>query len=139
MRGHCRKGSQRTTEKFRGLRTRPRAVYGAFPSTFGPIWPDFGGVSPKRQASLPCSPASLADNADMRIEPSEEARKEALLYPNGWAYQVEGTCGPNDRVPPEAIVGAWKVDGAGQIVGEFVPNPKHVKGFHKRTSQDPRP
>lgn len=49
----------------------------------------------------------------------EEARKQ----PGGWVYEVVGNYGPNDRVPPEAIRGAWKVDERGNIVGEMLPNP----------------
>ncbi len=50
--------------------------------------------------------------------------EEAVHHPNGWVYRIQGVFGPKDAVPPEAIVGAWKVDGEGKIVGEFVPNAK---------------
>jgi hypothetical protein len=33
---------------------------------------------------------------------------------------------PNGAIPPEAIKGAWQVDKAGSIVGEFIPNPNFV-------------
>jgi hypothetical protein len=32
---------------------------------------------------------------------------EAKRIPNGWVYRIAGRFGPNDRVPPEAIVGKW--------------------------------
>ncbi len=57
--------------------------------------------------------------------PPPEALKEAKLRPNGWVYKIEGDYGPQDSVPVEAIVGAWKVDFEGNIVGDFVPNPKY--------------
>ncbi|MGC8213287.1 hypothetical protein [Ralstonia solanacearum] len=41
--------------------------------------------------------------------------------PNGWVYKIEGTYGPTEYVPPEAIVGAWKVDAHGNLNGEFMP------------------
>jgi hypothetical protein len=59
------------------------------------------------------------------MEPSPEARAQARRHPNGWVYQIDGMFGSDDVVPPEAIVGAWKVDENGEIVGEFVPNPKY--------------
>jgi len=61
----------------------------------------------------------------MSITPDKAAIEEAKRLPNGWVYKIEGKFGPNDAVPPEAIVGAWKVDGQGDIVGDFIPNPKY--------------
>ena len=51
----------------------------------------------------------------------EEARKN----PNGWVYVIDGKFGPNDAVPPEAIVGAWKVDASGKLTGEYKANPNY--------------
>jgi hypothetical protein len=48
---------------------------------------------------------------------------EARKRPGGWVYEIVGGYGPADAVPPTAIRGAWKVDGDGCIVGEFIPNP----------------
>jgi hypothetical protein len=59
----------------------------------------------------------------MAITPSSQAIKEAASNPGGWVYQIEGNFSAQDRVPPEAIVGAWKVDDNGKIIGEFIPNP----------------
>jgi hypothetical protein len=55
--------------------------------------------------------------------PSDEARAEARRNPGGWVYKIEGDYGPDDAVPREAIVGAWKVDENGNITGDFIPNP----------------
>lgn len=55
----------------------------------------------------------------------EEARAEASSCPGGWVYKIDGACAPNERVPPERIAGAWKVDDSGQIVGGFIPNPNY--------------
>jgi hypothetical protein len=52
-----------------------------------------------------------------------DAREEAKKNPGGWVYKIEGDFSPQDYVPPEAIVGAWKVDNNGNITGEFIPNP----------------
>lgn len=56
-----------------------------------------------------------------------EMLAEAKNNPNGWVYQIEGNLGPNDHVPPECIVGAYKVDEKGLLTGEFKPNPNFKK------------
>ena len=56
--------------------------------------------------------------------PADLAR-EAKANPNGWVYEIDGAFRPEDGVPPEAIIGAWKVDGDGNIVGELIPNPNY--------------
>lgn len=47
---------------------------------------------------------------------------EAKSNPGGWVYRIAGKFGPTEAVPPEAIVGAWKVGDNGLIVGEFIVN-----------------
>lgn len=51
--------------------------------------------------------------------------EEAKHFPNGWVYRIAGAFAANESVPPEAIVGAWKVDAEGRIVLPFVNNPKY--------------
>jgi hypothetical protein len=51
--------------------------------------------------------------------------EEAKRFPNGWVYRIAGGFGAKDRVPPEAVVGAWRVDAQGKIVGDFIPNPRY--------------
>ncbi len=50
---------------------------------------------------------------------------EAKSNPGGWVYRIAGGFRPTDAVPPEAIVGAWKVDDAGNIVGDFINNRRY--------------
>ena len=57
---------------------------------------------------------------------------EAKKNPNGWVYRIKGSFGPEEAVPKEAIVGCWKVDAVGKIVGEFIPNPNHVPTSEKK-------
>ncbi len=38
---------------------------------------------------------------------------------------VDAYDGPADKVPPERIRGAWKVNAEGEIIGEFVPNARY--------------
>lgn len=51
--------------------------------------------------------------------------EEAKRFPNAHVYRIAGHFGPNDAVPPGAIIGAWKVDAQGKIVGEFIRNPNY--------------
>lgn len=59
--------------------------------------------------------------------PSFAAIEAARRQPNSWIYELDGQFGPDDDVPPEAIVGAWRVDYTGQIVGSFVRNSNYSK------------
>jgi hypothetical protein len=70
----------------------------------------------------------MKNNAD---KPLPEEVAEAKRNPNGFVYRIAGNYGPNDNVPPEAIIGAWKVDGCGCIIGEFVAN-RRYKRHEKR-------
>jgi hypothetical protein len=51
--------------------------------------------------------------------------EEAKRFHNGWVYRIAGAFAVNESVPPEAIVGAWKVDAEGRIVPPFIKNPKY--------------
>jgi hypothetical protein len=57
--------------------------------------------------------------------PPPSAHEEAKRNPNGWVYALDGDFGSNDDIPPERIVGAWKVAGNGEITGKFIPNPNY--------------
>ena len=50
---------------------------------------------------------------------------EARSNHGGWIYRIAGAFTSSEVIPPEAIVGAWKVDDGGRIVGEFIVNVKH--------------
>jgi hypothetical protein len=51
--------------------------------------------------------------------------EEAKRNPSGWVYRIAGRFAPSDAVPPEAIIGAWKVDPQGNIIGGFIKNAKY--------------
>jgi hypothetical protein len=57
--------------------------------------------------------------------PTAAAHEEAKRNPNGYVYVLDGTFGPDEAVPPQRIVGVWKVDSTGNITGEFMHNPNH--------------
>jgi hypothetical protein len=67
--------------------------------------------------------------------PTDKAREEARRNPGGWVYKIEGDYGPEDAVPREAVVGAWKVDDYGNITGNFIPNPN----YHRPKSSESTP
>ncbi len=50
---------------------------------------------------------------------------EAKHFPDGWVYRIHTGYDPNGRVPPEAIVGAWRVDRTGKIMDDFKSNPNY--------------
>jgi hypothetical protein len=68
--------------------------------------------------------------------PDPRAIEEARRQGNGHVYQIEGDYGTDEDVPPEAIVGAWKVLD-GEIVGDFIPNPNHAPGWQWLAGGDP--
>jgi hypothetical protein len=72
-----------------------------------------------------CCDMSIQDSVPNKIRPYQGEIEEAARHPNGWVYCIAGKFDPNGAIPPEAIAGAWKVDAAGKIVGDFVPNPKY--------------
>jgi hypothetical protein len=57
--------------------------------------------------------------------PTAAAREQARQNPGGWVYEIGRGVDLAGRIPPAAIVGYWKVDANGEIVGDFVPNPGH--------------
>ncbi|MCX5658594.1 MAG: hypothetical protein NTW19_02595 [Planctomycetota bacterium] len=71
------------------------------------------------------------------MKPTAAALAEAKRKPNGWVYAIEGNFGPNDGVPPTAIIGAWKVNENGEIVGEFLPNPNYRAAASKQSQRTP--
>ena len=51
--------------------------------------------------------------------------EEAKRFPNAHVYRIAGCFNAVEAVPPEAIIGAWKVDAQGKIIGGFIRNPKY--------------
>jgi len=56
------------------------------------------------------------------VKPMPGEVAEAKRHPNGWVYRIAGRFNSNERIPPEAIVGAWRVNELGEIEGEFLCN-----------------
>ncbi|WP_199429406.1 type VII secretion system-associated protein [Qaidamihabitans albus] len=56
---------------------------------------------------------------------TREMRANAKANPNSWLYVIDEAFDPNGRVPSWAVVGAYPVNGAGQIVEDFHPNDRY--------------
>lgn len=54
---------------------------------------------------------------------TESVRRQAADNPGAWVYATDPAFDPNGEVPPYGVIGAWRVDEHGRIVGEFVTNP----------------
>jgi len=67
----------------------------------------------------------VAAVSPIAVAPTPEMVAEAKANPGGWVYQIAGSFGPADHIPPEFIKGAFKVDERGNITGEFQANPKY--------------
>lgn len=52
-------------------------------------------------------------------------RIEAQQQPGGYVYVVDPAYGPEDAVPGHAVLGAYAVDAAGQIIPAFMHNPRY--------------
>ena len=60
------------------------------------------------------------------MKPTPQMIEEAKNNPNGWIYVIKGQYGPDEKIPPQAIAGAWQVDAAGKIIeGSFRVNPNY--------------
>ncbi len=64
-------------------------------------------------------------------EITEDVIRAARENANGWVYKIEGSFSPTEYIPPEAVVGAWKVNENGNLTGEFIPNQKYKPGLSK--------
>jgi hypothetical protein len=71
----------------------------------------------------------MASESEMKSTQGHEVTpavvQAARENPGGWVYKIEGNYGPDDAVPAEAIVGAWRVDSSGNLTGEFQRNPRY--------------
>ncbi|OZM71476.1 hypothetical protein CFN78_20245 [Amycolatopsis antarctica] len=54
-----------------------------------------------------------------------EMRANARANPNSWLYVIDEAFDPGGRVPPWAVVGAYPVNAAGDIVEDFHPNDRY--------------
>jgi hypothetical protein len=55
----------------------------------------------------------------------------AKKWPDSEVYRIRGQFGSEEEAPCEAIIGAWKVNGEGKIIGDFISNPNFDPKFKK--------
>jgi len=60
------------------------------------------------------------------LKPSKDEIKEAKKHPNGWVYRFDRPFSEDEIIPPEAIIGAWKVDKNGNLTGEWKLNENYI-------------
>ena len=60
------------------------------------------------------------------LKPSKGEIEEAKKHPNGWVYRFDTPFSKDEAVPPEAIVGAWKVDADGNLTEEWKNNKNYI-------------
>jgi hypothetical protein len=70
---------------------------------------------------------SAAPGEEPGRTPPAALMAEAARQPGGWVAELDRALigDPDGYIPSEAIRGAWKVDDAGQLTGEFQPNLKY--------------
>lgn len=88
----------------------------------------FPTTAQEAELSQVCQPFFVAagvEAATSSAKPLLGEIEEAKRNPNGWVYRIAGTVAPDESVPPEAILGAWKVNANGRIVGGFIANEKY--------------
>jgi hypothetical protein len=59
---------------------------------------------------------------------------EAKSTPGGWVYVVDPTYAPDGAdgaVPPEGVIGAWKIADDGTPTGEYQANPRYGQASAK--------
>jgi len=59
-------------------------------------------------------------------EITPELLAQAKRNAGGWVYVIDKKYDGSQKVPPEGVVGAWKVDDNGNIDGEFISNSKYA-------------
>jgi hypothetical protein len=73
-------------------------------------------------------PAGESNGTETPRSFPEAMLAEARAYPGGCVYEIAPGYDPLGAVPPEAIVGAWRVGDDGVPTGEFEANPNYRPG-----------
>lgn len=71
-------------------------------------------------------------NSEVPADPfPPELLAEAKSKPGGWVYAIDPAYapdGPHGAVPPEGIIGAWKIADDSTPTGEYQANPRYGSG-----------
>jgi hypothetical protein len=57
--------------------------------------------------------------------PTDQEMYAARFRPGGHVVRIHRSLDPAGEVPREAVIGVWRVDGRGRIVGDFIVNPDY--------------
>ena len=52
--------------------------------------------------------------------------KKAKKHANGYVHVIDNSLDSTEVFPLNAILGAWKVNEHGEIVGDFITNPDYI-------------
>lgn len=64
------------------------------------------------------------------LDPTPKEIAEAGSHPDGWVYRIDGSFDDNEKIPPSAIIGAWKVSSVGKITNVFKVNKNFIPIQH---------
>lgn len=67
-------------------------------------------------------------------EITQAMRDEAKRQPGGYVYCIDSQYadgGVNGRIQPQAIIGAYPVNESGEIIPEFMPNPRYDESLER--------
>ena len=79
-----------------------------------------------------------ADAFEIRTPPySPSLIASALKQPGQWVYDIDFVYPPAQRVPPEAIRGAWESGGDGKLTGRYAPNARYRPIVRKKPDLKP--
>ncbi len=63
------------------------------------------------------------ENREIPVDPG--LSQAAKAHPGGWVYDIDYKYPENQRVPPEAIRGAWESDDSGTLTGNYATNARY--------------
>lgn len=82
----------------------------------------------------------MSDQPEPRLSPpiSDQMREQAKQTPNSWLYIVDpGYETDGDDIPPEGVVGAYRIDDQGEIDEDFHHNDEYVPSEFTGPIPDP--
>ena len=74
-------------------------------------------------SDVPIRPISEEANASPSRPFPPELQEQAAENAGGWVYDIDPAFQGTGSIPPERIIGAWRIDDTGSPTDEFVTNP----------------
>ena len=88
-------------------------------------------------SDVPIRPISEETNASPSRPFPAELQEQAVKNAGGWVYDIDPAFQGTGSIPPERIIGAWRIDDTGSPTDEFVANPYYYyrpSSPHRRRS-----